>query len=81
MVAPGPACPRCHDPTVSKPSFTWWGGFLGPKIIDHLKCSRCGFAFHPRTGQAITGAIVIYSVVVAAIALALVIALFASTHH
>jgi hypothetical protein len=77
---PGRACPRCQNPAVSKPSFTWWGGFLGPKIIDHLKCGRCGFAFNPRTSQAITGAIVIYSVVVGVIAFVLFFALVKSMH-
>ena len=71
MVAPGPGCPRCHGPYASKPSFTWWGGFLGPKIIDHVKCNNCGYSYNPRTGQPITGAIVIYSVVVGLIAVLL----------
>ena len=78
MVAPGPACPRCQDMNCSKPGYTWWGGFLGPKLIDHLKCARCGFAFNPRTGQPITGAIVIYSVIVAVIAFGL---FYAILHH
>jgi hypothetical protein len=75
MVAPGPACPRCQNTNCTKPSYTWWGGFLGPKIINHVKCARCGFAFNPTTGNAITGAIIIYSVIVGAIAFALVFAL------
>ncbi|HEY1554592.1 MAG TPA: hypothetical protein VGF94_07125 [Kofleriaceae bacterium] len=68
-------CPRCHHRGATKPGFTWWGGVLGPKIINHVKCDRCAYAFNPDTGAPITGAIVAYSVVVGVIALVLVIAL------
>jgi hypothetical protein len=77
---PGPVCPRCQCPYVSKPGFTWWGGFLGPKIIDHVKCNNCAFAFNPRTGQSITGAIVIYSVVVGVLVLVLFGVLLSGMH-
>ena len=75
MMPQGTQCPRCQGNQVSKPTFTWWGGFLGPKIIDHVKCMRCGFAFNPSTGAPITGAIVVYSVVVGLIAVLLIVAL------
>jgi hypothetical protein len=77
----GLACPRCHDAAVSKPSFTWWGGFVGPKLIDHRKCSRCGFSFNPRTGEAITSAIIIYSVVAGVFALLVFVMMFRMMHH
>jgi len=76
----GPACPRCQNTYCSTPGFTWWGGFLGPKIIPHLKCSRCQFSFNPKTGQPITGAIVIYSVVVGVIVLVIFGVLLGSMH-
>ena len=80
MMPQGSECPRCHDHNVTKPTFTWWGGVLGPKIIDHVKCARCGFAFNPRTGQPITSAIVIYCVVVGVIAALLMFAVFKGMH-
>jgi hypothetical protein len=69
----GPVCPRCQNTHCSTPKYTWWGGFLGPKIIPHVKCGGCGYSFKPTTGQPITGAIIIYSVVVAVIVFAIVI--------
>ena len=80
MMPQGPECPRCHAFESSTPSFTWWGGFLGPKIIPHVKCARCGHSFNPQTGKDIVGAIVIYSIVVGGIALVLFWALFKSMH-
>ncbi|HUJ61914.1 MAG TPA: hypothetical protein VLX92_25590 [Kofleriaceae bacterium] len=71
----GPVCPRCQNVGATKPGFTWWGGVLGPKIIDHVKCNRCGHSFNPSTGKPITGAIVIYSVIVGVLALILIAAL------
>ena len=63
------ACPRCHSPYVKKPSYTWWGGFLGPAIINHWVCQQCRFGFNPRTGQSTQGAITAYVLVTVGIAL------------
>jgi hypothetical protein len=46
-----------------------------------VKCSRCGFSFKPATGAPITGAIVIYSVVVAVIAFILFGAILSAGRH
>src|SRR5262249_54031339 len=34
-------CPNCgaHDP--AKVSYTWWGGFIGPAIINVVRCQEC----------------------------------------
>jgi hypothetical protein len=53
-------------------SFTWWGGVIGPKVLTHVKCPRCGHAYNGKTGRDNTTGIVIYSVVVAVIAFGLV---------
>ncbi|MEO5859271.1 MAG: hypothetical protein ABIR33_10015 [Pyrinomonadaceae bacterium] len=58
--------------------FTWWGGVLGPKILTHVKCRGCGHAFNGKTGRDNTTGIVIYSLVVAAIALGLVVVVIAA---
>ena len=52
--------------------FTWWGGLIGAKIINHVECPRCYARFNGRTGQDNTTNIVIYSVVCGLIALVLV---------
>jgi hypothetical protein len=47
--------------------FTWWGGMIGPAILSHVRCGRCGAAYNDKTGQSNTTAIIIYSVVVLSI--------------
>ena len=70
-------CPQCQSTLVDKPSFTWWGGVLGPKIICHIKCNSCGHTYNGKTGGSNNGAIAIYMVVVSVIALGLMTALAA----
>jgi hypothetical protein len=65
----GAACPRCQSPNIRKPSYTWWGGFIGPAIINHWVCNQCRFGFNPRTGQSTQGAITVYILVTMGIAL------------
>lgn len=45
-------------------SFTWWGGLLGPKVLNHVKCGSCGTQYNGKTGKDNTIGIIIYSVVV-----------------
>jgi len=66
-------CPHCGCPDVKKVGFTWWGGVLGPAILNHVKCEECGSTFNGKTGADNTTGIVIYSVVVGLIAIALVV--------
>jgi hypothetical protein len=54
------ACPRCQSGNVYKPSFTWWGGILGPKLFNHAVCRGCGFGFNAKTGKSNTNNIIIY---------------------
>ena len=61
-------CPRCGHPGVKRVTFTWWGGLIGPKLLNHAKCDHCRFTFNAKTGQSNTAGIIIYTVVVAAIA-------------
>ena len=66
-IEPGPggalaedACPRCQSPNVKRPTYTWWGGMLGPKLFSHAVCSSCGFGFNYKTGKSNATAIGIY---------------------
>jgi hypothetical protein len=54
------ACPRCGGTSITRPGFTWWGGLVGPKLLDHRVCSRCHFGFNGRTGYSSVPGIVIY---------------------
>lgn len=71
-------CPKCNASGAQPMKFTWWGGVLGPKILTHVKCRGCGHAFNGKTGRDNTTGIVIYSLVVAAIALGLVVVVIAA---
>jgi uncharacterized protein (DUF983 family) len=72
-------CPKCQQNIEPQPvGFTWWGGLIGSKIINHCSCPACGARFNGRTGADNTGAIAIYMVVVGVIAIALFAAMFAA---
>jgi hypothetical protein len=60
-------CPKCNSFNVERPSFTWWGGYVGPKIICHIKCLQCSNTYNGNTGASNTMKIVIYYVVISAI--------------
>ena len=60
-------CPRCASASVSRPTFTWWGGLLGPRIIPEVKCNACGHRYNGKTGGSNTTAIAIYLTVVCTI--------------
>jgi len=57
-------CPRCRGPNVVKPTFTFWGGILGPKLLSHAVCQSCGFGFNWKTGKSNTTGIIIYYAVI-----------------
>ncbi|HMF39925.1 MAG TPA: hypothetical protein VKQ32_04495 [Polyangia bacterium] len=70
-------CPKCGNELYTKLGFTWWGGALGPRLLNAVRCNRCSATFSGRTGASLTGAIVIYQVVGFAIAAAIAGAYFA----
>jgi len=70
----GDTCPKCKSTNVHRPGFTWWGGAIGPRILSHAVCRSCGFGFNWKTGQSNTTGIVIYSVLIFAIGIAILIA-------
>lgn len=61
------ACPKCHSSESDQVKFTWWGGLLGPRLLNHVKCPRCGHTYNGKTGHDNTAGVVIYSVSVAII--------------
>ena len=64
------SCPKCDSKTVSKVKYTWWGGVLGPKLLHHTKCEDCRYTFNNKTGKSNTPGIIIYSVILFAVAFA-----------
>ena len=71
-------CPKCSKSVAEKIRFTWWGGILGPKLLNHVKCGDCGSKYNGKSGKDNTTGIVIYSIVVAVLVLALVVVMFAA---
>lgn len=56
-------CPGCGGTDIKSPSFTWWGGAFGHKLLSHVVCQDCRRAFHAKTGKSTTPMIVAYNVV------------------
>lgn len=61
-------CPRCGSPDIQPVKFTWWGGLLGPKLLNHTKCTECRYTFNSKTRRSNTPGIIIYSAVLFAVA-------------
>ncbi len=66
------ACPQCNSPHLTRPTFTWWGGLIGPKLLNHTVCGSCSHGFNGKTGKSNKTAIGIYVGVAFSIALLLV---------
>jgi hypothetical protein len=69
-------CPKCGSGLISPVKYTWWGGVLGPKLLHHTKCNACNFKYNAKTRKSNTNGIIIYSVVLAAIAFILFFYIF-----
>jgi hypothetical protein len=67
-------CPKCSSQKAEKVGFTWWGGVLGPKIFNHVKCTQCGTTFNSKTGKSNQQGIIIYTAVSLVIAAVLIAA-------
>jgi ribosomal protein S27E len=68
-------CPGCEGTDVTMPSFTWWGGAIGQRILSHVKCNDCGQTFNAKSGKSNTPAIIAYQVVGLLIGVGIYIAL------
>src|SRR5438445_9083570 len=54
-------CPNCRAPgDATRLSYTLWGGFIGPMIINHVRCNQCGTAYNGNTGKYNTTNIAIF---------------------
>lgn len=57
-------CPKCGNSDVKRVGYTWWGGALGPRMLNHVKCNACGTTYNGKTGGSNTTGIIIYSIAV-----------------
>jgi hypothetical protein len=70
-------CPKCSNEVLPSPvGFTWWGGLIGAKIINHVQCPECSARFNGKTGADNTSAIAIYMIVVGVLAFGVFFAIF-----
>jgi len=58
--AGGRACPTCGG-RLSEPSFTWWGGALGHKMLGVERCESCKQWWVKKTGQSGSTRVAIYA--------------------
>jgi hypothetical protein len=69
-------CPRCGCPgDATRVYWTWWGGLVGPAIINTVRCNDCGTSYNGTTGNYNTAAIAIYFGVTFVIAIFVFIAI------
>ncbi|HLA42157.1 MAG TPA: hypothetical protein VJZ27_01905 [Aggregatilineales bacterium] len=57
-------CPKCGQRNAKKINFTWWGGALGPRLSNHVKCNNCGTAYNGTTGNYNTMFIIMYTIAI-----------------
>ena len=56
-------CPKCGSTDAKKVSFTWWGGALGPRLFNLVKCNSCGTEYNGKTGKLNQQNMIIYLIV------------------
>jgi hypothetical protein len=63
-------CPNCGARgDATRQSFTWWGGLLGPAMINCVSCNHCGTSYNGEHGDYNTTRILIYVLVSSGIGL------------
>ncbi len=58
-----PVCPQCGSFDLQKVNYTWWGGIIGPSLLNLTRCRACRFEFNGKTGASTRKAVIIYNVV------------------
>lgn len=75
----GAPCPHCGNRLSMPVSFTWWGGYLGPKLVHLVECTQCKTNFNGKTGTMATRWIIFYLTLGIILALLLVWLLLSQT--
>ena len=61
--SPSRPCPGCGGGPIAEPSFTWWGGLIGHKLLNVEQCKSCRKWWVKSTAQPGTTRVTIYMVV------------------
>ena len=56
-------CPGCGGGPLVQPSFTWWGGAIGHKVMGIERCDACRKWWVKKTGEPGGNRIAIYLVI------------------
>jgi len=64
-------CPQCGSTKIQKVSYTLWGGMIGPRVLNHVRCLDCKATFNGKTGKSNTRAIALYLLVTLVIVFAI----------
>jgi hypothetical protein len=67
-------CPNCQANSATKSGFTWWGGWLGPKILTHVVCHACNTGYNGNSGRSNNIGIGVYM----AVSVGVVVAIFSN---
>jgi hypothetical protein len=70
-------CPSCGSDDATKLGWTWWGGWLGPAIINCVRCHRCGTNYNGVHGDYNGGRIAIYVIISAVLSVIVIGAIIA----
>ena len=58
-------CPVCRtEDDYRVPTFTFWGGMIGHRVLNHVYCNNCGTGFNVKTGKSNLMRIILYQVVI-----------------
>jgi hypothetical protein len=77
--SPSRPCPGCGGGPLEEPSFTWWGGLIGHKLLGVEKCKSCRHWWVKNTAQSGDTRVNVYMIVGIVLGVAIAAAwLFAS---
>jgi hypothetical protein len=62
-------CPKCGSSDVKKVGYTWWGGMIGPRLMNHTKCNHCGTTYNGKSGKSNAMGIILFNVAIASLCL------------
>jgi hypothetical protein len=66
-------CPRCGGTHAERVTWTIWGSFYGPAMLNHVQCAGCGYRYNGRSGRSNALAAAVFVMV----PLALILGIFA----